>query len=218
MNRQFLNKFRKLEQFVRRVEGKDNESLSQTINESRHPFVVDNRAALDTLNRIRNVFAHNETINYLEVNEKAIHLLDHLLATLPTEAEAFELMTKNVISFQIDEPLINALKSIENTNIHQYPILKGKVVQGMLTDNGIANWLAKNMNNQEINIQDTPISEVLKNDEKSGKYLYIPKNMPYGQILDLYEADPKLKTILVTETGKKHQAILGIITPYDLLF
>lgn len=218
MNRNFLNKYRRLEQFIRRSEGKDNQSISQIINEGRHPFIIDNREVLDSLNRIRNVFAHNETINYLSVNEKAIELMDSLLKDLPDEETANEIMTRNVVGFQINDPLSKPLKSIATDNLHQFPIYQGKEVRGLLTDNGITNWLAKNIHSESVSIKDTTIEEVLENDDLSQNYRYVAKDTPYGDIIDIYKSDLNLRIILVTETGKKHQAVLGIITPWDLLF
>lgn len=55
----------------------------------------------------------------------------------------------------------------------------------------------------------------------SERFLFVKKNMFYEEIQNLFhracETNKRLSMLLVTETGRKEEKLLGIITPWDVL-
>ena len=100
------------------------------------------------------------------------------------------------------------------------------VVIGMFSKSTIFNLL---IDNKTISIDKTitfkdieeKISLENKDNFKSEKYMFIPRNATKEYISELFETSyrnaNRIAVMLVTENGKSNEKLLGIITPYDVI-
>ena len=97
-----------------------------------------------------------------------------------------------------------------------------KKLEGLLTENGIAKWLASQIDNDIVEISNTKLGDIIRFDEHARSYKIKSPNDSLFEVLDLFE-DKVLQnfrpiTILVSNNPKEINLdnIQGIITYWDM--
>jgi predicted transcriptional regulator len=109
---------------------------------------------------------------------------------------------------------------MRESSFSQLPILKNGSVVALLTSETVVRWLASEISNDVVSLQDTPIQTVLGHVEDEDHYCFIPRNASLHEVIAKFEEftsrGKDLDAILITDTGKPDQKLLGILTVYDL--
>lgn len=115
------------------------------------------------------------------------------------------------------------LIEVNQQGYSQFPIYddNGQFI-GLLTENGITNWLSRSLNDDLISISDTKINDVIQYEEIQSHFLFVSRNISVFEAKEkflnhLEVGTVKLDALLITENGKKTETLLGIITPWDVL-
>jgi predicted transcriptional regulator len=132
------------------------------------------------------------------------------------------LFKQKVISFDSDDSLDKVLNYVRSYDYTQFPIFSGRTFLGLLSENGIARWLSRMIENDVISLRETKISEVMSLEECKSNYLFISPSA------NIYEVDVKFangyknnnKTLVLLITNKQNPIdasdFTGIITYADL--
>lgn len=120
----------------------------------------------------------------------------------------------------MDESVGEAVRDMRQGSFSQLPVLNEGVVAAVLTSETVARWLAYEFCNDVVSLSETKISQVLPHTEDKEHYCFLSRR---ATLLDaLFEFDQfaargkSLDAILVTNDGKPHQPMLGIVTLFDL--
>ena len=93
-------------------------------------------------------------------------------------------------------------------------------IKALLTPNTITRWLGENVDDDLSSLEDTKISSVLRSTEDKNNHEIVEKNTNLFQILDFYRKFEKegknLEAIIITESGRRNQKPMGILTLSDL--
>lgn len=147
--------------------------------------------------------------------EKITHKIEH-----PKKVK--DLFSQTVISFDITDSLKSVLNAVTIHQYSQFPVFNGGKLVGIISENGITNFLAKSVEDDLISIKETFINKVLEADEEKNSYEIISENKSIYDIEPIFSNRIKEgKTaylLLITKNGKIETSndIVGIITPWDV--
>lgn len=226
---EFIGAFNRMEADLKqKYNYKENDGFKKVIKEvARKNGIVS--AHLDLLNLyadLRNTITHTQGTQgkefiiaepHTEVVEK-IKSLEQLIANPPRVVPTFQ---NEVLAYESTNSIFDAIKEMADNDYSQMPIVdQGKFV-GLLNANTITRWFGAT-ENKEIDsdgstiIMDTQIKDVLNFQETEDTYKFINRNSFLHDALDHFEKDRNLEALLITHSGDADEALLGIITVWDL--
>ena len=178
---------------------------------------------LEQYARLRNAIVHEkmEVGFYIaEPNARVVEHIEKIANVFNRPNYALSIATKNVLFFDYSDSILKVTEAIREYNYSKFPIYKNKECMGLLTAGAIVKWMAQNMESSSVNLADTHISDIMKY-EKEHPLEFVAKSSNIFDIETIFEKSHKVKkkleSIIITENGKKDEAPLGIITPWDLI-
>lgn len=188
---------------------------------------------LRTIAGLRNLLVHEKVEPYeypcvpiVKIVEELEAARDRLLH--PARADRF---ARKVVTVQSDDSLAHVLKMIHELKITHFPVYESsreysqgeRRFAGVLTENGITRWLAEHTVRDEslIELRDEPVREVLAREESAKgtrkNYEFAPRRARVEDIVQRFHDNTYLEAVLVTEKGDAKEALLGIVTRWDVL-
>lgn len=188
-------------------------------NEYRNPAVKKYKNDLQIFADLRNVMVHKKLVpnNYIaEPTDKVVKHIEQIEEELKSPEKVYPLFKRDVIHFNSSDLFTNVLKTINEKKFTHFPIYKNKGLIGLLTEKGIAVWLANHVKDEPLNMKNILIEEIVAEDKNRNNYLFIKTTMSVEVAADLMKNDCRLEALFITENGKVTESPLGIITPSDL--
>ena len=114
------------------------------------------------------------------------------------------------------------LQSVKDDCFSQFPVFDGNNLVGIISENGITNYLAANIEEDVISISDITIQEVLEVDEQKELFDIVKQDKSIYDIEGIFIKRTKTGrspfVLLVSKDGLINNPgeITGIITPWDL--
>ena len=184
---------------------------------------------LDIARRLRNILAHETRTNLpvvatpsqqiIDVLKKVTHAYQYpkTLADFLAERER-----ESILSFQLQARLTDVLKAIHEKHFNQFPVFDGTGYVGLISNNGIANWLAAlNERGQfsVLDLQEVRIEEILPFEENGDTVLSLSKETSLSETLHHFTGT-KVRVVLVCQRKnlsiQSPADIAGIITKSDI--
>lgn len=179
---------------------------------------------LEVLRNFRNLLTHNSLNgeNIATPSEALIDEVEHITQKIAHPGKVIDLFNREVISFDVDDSLKDVLKAVDLNGYSQFPVFNGDKLQGIISENGITNFLAKAVDDDVISISETTVANVIEKDEEKDSFEVIKENKSIYDIENIFSkriAEGKTAfVLLITSDGhvKRDQGFKGIITPWDL--
>lgn len=173
---------------------------------------------------LRNAIVHERTNPHYviaEPHDSIVVQIESIERELASPLKVIPFFQREVKSFRSDDSIADVLKTIQAYAYSQFPIYENGIFKGVLSENGITYWLAKKVLEDIISFSETTIGEVLSYQEDLNNYKFADKNTSIYEVqeifqLPVYRDIPKLDAVLITEHGKPDEALLGIITVWDI--
>lgn len=148
-----------------------------------------------------------------------VERIERIQADLMSGAVVIPLFQRDVLVLQTSDSLTKVMALIRENNFSQFPVYEGRTFQGLLTENGITRWLANHLSAKADIRQSSEIriSQLLVAEEGGDNYAFCHRNTPIDELLVLFARKPLVEAILITENGKKHEKLIGIVTRWDIL-
>jgi CBS domain-containing protein len=171
---------------------------------------------------LRNAIVHERTDGHViaEPNERAVTDFDRIRKALlnpPTVIPKFQLTVR---SRDVNESVGTAVTDMSAGAFSQLPVLSSGRVIGLLTTETVVRWLASELCNDLVSLQETTIDKVLPHVEDRDHYCFLPRTATLLHALSRFEdfasRGKDLDAILISHDGKPEQQLLGILTVYDL--
>lgn len=182
---------------------------------------------LNLIRQLRNSLVHDFDMNkdgLIEITPKLLEFLQEEIDILSKPKRAIHIATKreNFLFGKLGDNIKILLKQMISKGNLQVPILDEQDdLIGVLSPNAIIRYQIEKAPLTEKTIVNDLLEFLPLEKHISEYYAFVEKNMRAEQAAELfdsyYEKGKKLAMIFVTETGKATQAILGIITPYDVV-
>ncbi|HEL2110367.1 TPA: CBS domain-containing protein [Streptococcus suis] len=179
--------------------------------------------------QLRNLMVHERRTGLKEVaqpSQELILVLEKVIAQYqaPMTIETYLQKTQKIkpILFDSRDKLTRALEILDREHVSKFPIFSGKSYQGLVSDKGLANWLAKaskEAGSIREKLEKASLADVLVCEEDSIQVLILPTDTSLYQLINYFEGR-KRTTVLVTRQagGKIHspEDLVGIITAQDI--
>lgn len=179
--------------------------------------------------QLRNLMVHERRTGLKEVaqpSQELISVLEKVIAQYqaPMTIETYLQKTQKLkpILFDSRDKLTQALEIVEREHVSKFPIFSGKSYQGLVSDKGLANWLAKaskETGSIREKLEKASLADVLACEEDSIQVLILPTDTSLYQLINHFEGR-KRTAVLVTRRagGKIHspEDLVGIITAQDI--
>ena len=226
-NEQFMQCFNSIEQKLRDdIDAHNNVPFYELVdkNAKQNKLVGQFENELKTMGDLRNFIVHGDILNPLaiasEITVKRINFIEKQLTHPMKITEAFK---ENVIGVKEEDSLATLLNLVEKKRYSQYPVISKDGLKGLITENGITNWLANNIDKDVISIKKTTVKDVIANEEERESYnILYSYNTLYDVIEEFEKGRNKGKRIFIIIVLKskkekiKLEDIYTIITPWDL--
>lgn len=184
----------------------------------RHPYWRD----ADTLRvfaALRNFLIHEKVrpFDYPAVpGEGAVREIEAIRERLTQPKLIGDEFAREVLTLSPDDALRQALQAMVKRGFRRFPIYQDKRCVGLLTERGIARYLAElteSGRNFEANV---PIKNVLERETKRKNYRFAAPQLAVAQIAYWFHEDTFLETVLISPGGNDRGELIGIVTRGDV--
>jgi len=229
--KEFLEIFNKLEQFLRIEYNQDRFSYSgfmstiYRIKKSGKNPLISNKYNFDILkqaSQIRNIIAHNNDIlvpsdNFIQVFEKLVEKICN-----PLKVENIMVPISKLKSVSLNNLIGDAIELLNKHGYNTIPVIHENKLRGIFTEKSIFDYLSINDNkyiDKSMKIYD--IIEAIDLDFDPRKYFaFVSRNLSVEKSYEHFVKDLKQRRemllLLVTENGEKTEKLLGIVTLRDI--
>ena len=175
-----------------------------------------------TIAEVRNAIVHGKTEAYRYVAVPAPAIIEQLaicLDRLTHPARAIPTFQRKVETVAFDDTLTHVLEIITQQQYSQFPVYHAQRFRGLLTENGITRWLAQHVTTELslVELSDIPVKAVLRNEEKLDTHHFVARDFRVDDLRALFATYEMLEAALITSSGKQTEALMGIVTRWDIL-
>lgn len=240
--REFLALYNEVHGFLsgelfKKTESDEYKSFNDCINKidksNEYPSLKRYLRELELINKFRNFIVHNYGNTYYDIAEPTPYLMEvlenvHDYFVKPVKINNFLVEQGNHIpqSLELDTPLIDVLKLISKHKFSQFPVFHNDEFKGMITDNGLTNFTASeiNLNEGGVLFDDYTVKDIIVNtdmDENNRKYSILFQDKELYRVLDQFTNVNHVKNyVLITKSGKNElrdkNDLVGIFTATDI--
>lgn len=223
----FLTAFNRIDHRLRDIVGiKDFTPFYRLIDQAKKKDVLvkkyedDLRSYAD----LRNAIVHHRTsLNYViaEPHTDVVERIEYIDATLAKPTLVGQMFRKRVLVFQESDSLKHVLKVIRQRKYTQFPVYFNKQFQGLITTVGITNWLASKVGGDYLPKGIPTLHDILMHEKNKVNYKFVSRYITIYEAEEIFkqgvERGRRFEALLITEHGKPHQKLIGIITPLDIV-
>ncbi|WP_144789240.1 CBS domain-containing protein [Lysinibacillus fusiformis] len=223
----FLTAFNRIDHRLRDIVGiKDFTPFYRLIDQAKKKEVLvkkyedDLRSYAD----LRNAIVHHRTsINYViaEPHTDVVERIEYIDATLAKPMLVGQMFRKRVLVFQENDSLKHVLKVIHQRKYTQFPVYLNKQFRGLITTVGITNWLASKIGGDYLPKGIPTLHDILMHEKNRVNYKFVSRYITIYEAEEIFklgvERGRRFEALLITEHGKPHQKLIGIITPLDIV-
>lgn len=180
---------------------------------------------LHLIRKLRNLLVHEKkTIAYdiAVPSERTVEQLTFIRKQLIQPATAGEYFSRKVFSFNMDDSIGRLLYFVDKNHLYQFPIFDEDGLAGIISHNGVTNWLAHNYSEGQIDLTDVQVQDIVANEDSYYQYKVISTNTSLFDVEELFSSNLLIGRsqylVLLSDEDKikKWEDIKGIITPWDL--
>ena len=226
-NQQFLEVFNKIEDYLQsQTNSSGNDSFYYLLNHvSKDNKVVNHyRAELNTLRELRNFIVHSDIKEPLvNVSNTTVIRIKEIEKALAAPKKIRDVFVENVVGLNEDDTLTKVLEVIKDKKYSQFPVFNKEGFNGLVTENGIINWLANNVDQDTISIKDTKVSDIMIDDEECDSYKFLYAYNSLYDVIREFETgrNTHRRSFVIIVLKRKNDHVMyddvyTILTPTDL--
>jgi len=224
---EFMSEFNRIEDFLKDlVNAKYNMPFYKLLEEAmkRDKLVKQFYQELRTMSDLRNIIAHGDPNDPVALpSESTLNRIRFIEDQFTNPLKVIDVFKKSVDAFDATDSLAEVLSEIDKYHYSQFPVVKSGEFIGLITENGITNWLASSVKNDNISIKNTTVQDVILGDEESDSYSFMLTSDTLYDVIDKFEEIRRKKnrtaTIIVLNRKVNPvnvEDIYTILTPWDL--
>jgi CBS domain-containing protein len=221
----FLTAFSSIERYLRELtkSGKYTTFYAMLADANRKNSVVRRYTPhLKDLADLRNVIVHQRTDGRIiaDPNDGVVAEIEQIRTMLLNPPKVIPTFKADVLTLAPNARIAEAVKAMRERSFSQVPIYDNTEFAGLLTANTITRWLGASLQQDVFILSETKISDVLTHTEDREHVCFIGSRATLFDALDQFQAyernDTRLEAMLITNSGRANESLLGIITVYDL--
>jgi CBS domain-containing protein len=184
----------------------------------RHPWWSD-AETLRVFAALRNFLVHEKTrpFDYPAVpGEGATREIEAIRDRLTSPASIGEQFGREVLTLAPQSAIKVALELVAKRGVSRFPIYDAQKFVGLLTENGIARYVAQRVTGGGVFDPQIPIQAVLPRETKRRNFHFADPNTPIAQAAFWFHDDTFLEAVLISEGGNEKAPLRGILTRGDV--
>ena len=184
----------------------------------RHPYWHD-AETLRVFAALRNFLIHEKVrpFDYPAVpGEGAVREIENIRDRLIQPKLLGDEFTREVLTLAPNDALRDALIAMVKRGFRRFPIYQDARCIGLLTERGIARYLAELTANGKNFDANVPVKNVLERETKRPNYRFAAPNLAVAQIAYWFHEDTFLETVLISSGGNDRGELIGIVTRGDV--
>lgn len=229
MNRKtelFLDKYRQLEAAASAQYDLSNSESAVSFLE-RRPEYRAIKSDLAYCREVRNLLTHNPKIHdryAVQPSDEMIALLDRVIARImdPQRAKHIWIPRRNITCRTMNDFVRPAMVEMNERMYTHIPIMEDGIVIGVFSENTLLNYLIDDeIVSIDRNVRFSDIEKYLPLEQhRAESFRFIGQETPVSEIEDIFaaadRASDRIGLIFVTNSGKRTEKLLGIISAWDV--
>lgn len=222
---EFMSEFNRLHDVLQDKIGRSDDFYTLLKDMENDPVIRRYKDELHVIRKLRNILVHEKkTIDYdiATPSDKVIEQIKFIRKQIIQPATAGKYFSRRVFSFNIEDSFKRLLYFVDKNHLYQFPIFDEAGLRGILSHNGITNWLAHNHSKGQVDLRDVLIKDIVTDEETYLDYEVIATNTTLFDVEELF-SNNLLKgrnqyVVLLSDKAdiRKWEDIDGIITPWDV--
>lgn len=221
----FITEFNQLHDVFQEKVGNTGDFYTLLKDLENDPVIRRYKDELHVIRKLRNILVHEKkTIDYdiAVPSEKVIQQLKFIRKQIIQPATAGQYFSRRVFSFNADDSFKRLLYFVDKNHLYQFPIFDEEGLTGIISHNGITNWLAHNHSKGQVDLRDVLIEDIVKDEETYLDYQVIATDTTLFDVEELFSKNllegRNQYVVLLSDKPKikEWEDIEGIITPWDL--
>lgn len=171
---------------------------------------------------LRNVLVHEKKDHSQELAtpvEKVVQKMERIANELNAPEKVEKRYQRNIEAVSPTDTIKKVLQLVAEHGFSQFPVLgeEGEIV-GLLTENGITRWLSSEVCKESmIEFEEVKVHQVMAHEESRENMQIVGRHRLVNDIRKLFSDKNLLEAAIITQTGKKTEKPIGIITRWDLI-
>lgn len=173
--------------------------------------------------RLRNAIIHrsNDNLIIAEPHDSVVVNIERIARLITTPPNALQTICKeDVFTVEYNVKAKKVIALMAEKSYSNIPVYKDGALLGIANGQKILEWLGTQIN-KKVNIEkmlnETDIIEVVTHNAMFKQYEILPASSTVEEVLDLFNKNRKLLTVLITKTGSMQELPLGIITTTNIV-
>lgn len=222
----FLDKYKKLETIVSAQYNLSNSESAVSYLERRAEYRAI-KSELAYCREVRNLLTHNPKVRNryaVEPSDEMIALLDETIERINNPQKAKHIwVPRNKVSCRTMEDYVRPAMVEMNEHVYTHiPIMRDGVVVGVFSENTLLSYL---IDDEIVNIDnDVKFSDIVKylplDQHRAESFRFVGQETLVSEIEDIFadavKKSDRIGLIFVTNSGKKTEKLLGIISAWDV--
>jgi|SRR5690625_547814 len=202
-------------------------SFTRMLDRLKHKDVIVRKYELDLKQyaELRNAIVHERVEPeywIADPHDDVVERIERISSQLLNPQLVYPKYKRHVSTFQTTDTLNAVLKVIKKHRYTQFPVYEKEQFVGLLTGNGIVRWISEQAGGNMLAIETVQLSTLLEYEKHQRNFIFMKRTTNVFEakenFVKRFEQElRKLEAILITETGRSDEKLLGIITPIDLI-
>jgi len=221
----FLSTFASIERTLRaKTQSERTASFYQLVDAAARwsPEIRRYRDDLKEFADLRNAIIHERSDGHViaEPNDGAVERLKVLEGMVLRPPAVLSLFQGSVLTISPSDSLARAVTVMRENGFSQAPVVEDTSFVGLLTSDCVARWLGAQVQDDVISLGEARVDDVLRFAESEDNYAFVGRTLSLVALLEEFagfeERGERLDAVLITESGKQSEKLLGIVTIADL--
>lgn len=221
----FISEFNSLHDALQEKAGSTDDFYTLLKELETDPIVSRYKDELHLIRKLRNLLVHEKkTIDYdiAQPSDKTIKQRIFIRKQIIQPATAGQYFSRKVFCFNIEDSIERLLYFVNKNHLYQFPIFDEDGLAGVISHNGITNWLAHNYSEGKVDLNGVQIRDIVADEESYFHYKIIKTDTNLFDVEEIF-SNHLLKgrsqyLVLLSDEDKiqNWEDIKGIITLWDL--
>lgn len=221
----FYVEFNKLHDALKEKTGKNDDFFSLLKLLERDNVVSRYKDELHIIRKLRNLLVHEtRTMEYdiATPSEEVIEYIIFVRKQIIQPSSAGDHFSRKVFCFNIDDSLERLLYFLNKKQLYQFPVFDENGLAGVISHNGITNWLAHNFLNPNLDFKQVKIRDIVADENSYYHYEVIKPTTSLFDVEQMFSSNlfvgRSQYVILISdkEEIEEYGDLKGIVTPWDL--
>lgn len=223
----FANLYREFESETKKKLNYKYDDMKSCIDELKecktNPYIRD-YAFIEICRRLRNVYTHNEQNDYYLITDETINKFESIVEEIKNHPTVYSKATKPVYSKKINDEVLDTMNDMVKNSYTHVPIYSedGNTLIGIFSENSIFNYI---LDDKIIEIDENTvfkdIQKIIDINKSKGIVDFVARDKSFDEVINEfaqeYKNGNKLECLMVTQSGKSNEKVIGIVTTWDLI-